>query len=201
MGPEPGPARGLCGQPRLSFAGLRSRRESSAAHHPGQRPVLFFAHRAAAQSGAAAHHHAAHQFPSNSNALQLHAARRLSGGFRFDLNYAWSKTIDEMSNPTLNEFVNDDYMPYPLNYRNNRGPASFDLRHVFSADWSWQTRRFLGGWELHGVLQAQSGTAVQSHRRFRSHRPARQYGGRFGAAAGLLRSGRTGDPGGSGALV
>ena len=97
------------------------------------------------------------QFPSVAHALQLQASRQFSRGFRCDVKYSWAKVLDEMSNPTQNEFLNDDYMPFPLNYRLNRGPASFDLRHTFAADWSWQTRRVLGGWQLHGVLQAQSG--------------------------------------------
>jgi hypothetical protein len=98
------------------------------------------------------------QFRSSSNALQLHAARRLTAGFRFQANYSFAKVIDESSNPAFNDFLNDDYMPFPLNFRENRGLASFDLRHVFTADWSWQTRRFLHGWEVHGIFQAQSGT-------------------------------------------
>lgn len=97
------------------------------------------------------------QFPSSSNALQLHASHRFTAGFRFQLNYAYGKVIDQSSNPNFHEFLNDDYMPFPLNFRANRGPASFDLRQVFAADWSWQTRRFLGGWEFHGIFQAQSG--------------------------------------------
>jgi hypothetical protein len=97
------------------------------------------------------------QFPSSANALQAQAQRRFQRGFRVEAKYAWSKVIDESSNPIINEYLNSDYMPTPLDYRLNRGPANFDIRHTFAADWSWQTRRFLGGWAIHGILQAQTG--------------------------------------------
>ncbi|MBZ5609072.1 MAG: TonB-dependent receptor [Acidobacteriia bacterium] len=98
------------------------------------------------------------QFPSWSNQLQLHAERRLTGGFRMQAKYAWGKVLDESSNSILNDYLNGDYVPNPLNFRSNRGPSNFDIRQVFAADWSWQPRGFLRGWELHGILQAQTGT-------------------------------------------
>ena len=87
------------------------------------------------------------QFPSTSNALQLHASQTLARGFSWQANYSWAKVIDESSNPNYKELLNDDYMPFPLDFANNRGRASFDLRHVISADWSWETHR-LSGWRF-----------------------------------------------------
>jgi hypothetical protein len=97
------------------------------------------------------------QFPSSANALQAQIQRRFRGGFRMEGKYAWAKIIDESSNPIINEYLNTDYMPTPLDFRLNRGLANFDLRHTFASDWSWETRRFLGGWAIHGILQAQTG--------------------------------------------
>jgi hypothetical protein len=95
-------------------------------------------------------------FPSASNALQLHASQTPVRGFSWQANYSWSKVIDESSNPNQLELLNDNYMPFPLDFRMNRGRASFDLRQVLSADGSWETRR-LGGWRFYAVLQAQTG--------------------------------------------
>lgn len=97
------------------------------------------------------------QFPSSANALQAQLQRRFRHGFRGEAKYAWSKIIDEASNPIINEYLNTDYMPDPLDFRMNRGLANFDIRHTFAADWSWETRRFLGGWAFYGILQAQTG--------------------------------------------
>ena len=98
------------------------------------------------------------QFPSWSNQLQLHAERRLTGGFRIQAKYTWGKSLDESSNSILNEYLNGDYVPNPFNFRSNRGPSNFDIRQVFAADWSWLPRGFLHGFEFHGIVQAQTGT-------------------------------------------
>jgi hypothetical protein len=97
------------------------------------------------------------RFPSTANALQLHAAQSLSHGFRWQANYTFSKVIDLSSNPNQKEQLNDDYMPFPLDFRENRGRASFDVGKVFSADASWETNRFLGRWQFDAIFQAQSG--------------------------------------------
>jgi len=65
-------------------------------------------------------------------------------------------TSNESSNPNYKELLNDDYMPFPLDFGNNRGRASFDLRQVLAADWSWETRR-LTGWQFFSIVQAQTG--------------------------------------------
>jgi hypothetical protein len=97
------------------------------------------------------------RFPSTAHALQLHAAQNLTNGFRWQASYTFSKVIDLSSNPNQKEQLNDDYMPFPLDFNANRGRSSFDVGSVFSADGSWETSRFLGRWQFHAIFQAQSG--------------------------------------------
>lgn len=84
---------------------------------------------------------------------------------RYQVKYTWAKSIDEASAALFDEFANADLVPTVWDYRANRGPSSFDLRHAASANFSWDLpqpaskgmRPLLGGWRLHGVLTFQSG--------------------------------------------
>ncbi len=106
------------------------------------------------------------QFDSSYHGLQASlispAARRL----RFQIKYAWSKSLDNCSSSIYTDFVNSSGVPTMFNYRANRGRSDFDMRHVLAANFSWALpapsggpfKLALGGWELHATLQAQSGT-------------------------------------------
>lgn len=106
------------------------------------------------------------QFDSSYHSLQASltgpAARRL----RFQLKYAWSKSLDNCSSSIYTDFVNASGVPTMFNYRANRGRSDFDMRHVLAGNFSWTlpapaagfAKSALGGWELHVTLQAQSGT-------------------------------------------
>ena len=97
------------------------------------------------------------QFNSFYHALHLSLEHRWRRGFQAQTRYTWSKAIDEDSTAMLTDFTNGDGVANVFNYRLNRGPANFDLRHVFTANFSWQAPRLLGGWEIHGLAQIQSG--------------------------------------------
>jgi hypothetical protein len=85
---------------------------------------------------------------------------------RLQAKYTWGKAIDNCSTATFNEYLTRDRMPTVYDYRQNRGLADFDLRHTFAANFSYQfssrgtglAARLLGGWEVHGMAQAQSGS-------------------------------------------
>jgi hypothetical protein len=80
---------------------------------------------------------------SNYNGLQATLRRRVAG-LEFDLNYTFSKSLDENSNAErVNEYENGSgsavaysgqvvnaWMPHQL-----YGPCDYDLRHQFNADW------------------------------------------------------------------
>ena len=106
------------------------------------------------------------EFNSFSHSLQTSASRRLAAGVRAQLNYTFAKAIDEISAAVFNDFIASDLMPV-YSYRDNHGPADFDVRHVLTVNASWQAhsrasgalRHVLNGWEMHGLLRMQSGFA------------------------------------------
>jgi hypothetical protein len=95
------------------------------------------------------------------NALQLTWNRRFSSGLHFGVVYTYSKVNDYGSNQR-------DIIPDTYYARNLWGPAEFDVRHVFIANFLYQlpffkdrarlTGKVLGGWQVSGLIQYQSGT-------------------------------------------
>lgn len=106
------------------------------------------------------------QFNSFYQGLTLSLQTRLGSKFSVRGKYTWSRSIDEASNHTFNDFVASDQVPTVWNYRANRGLSDFDQDHVFAASFSWSPWNgngsalgsILGGWELHGMAQAVAGT-------------------------------------------
>jgi hypothetical protein len=99
-------------------------------------------------------------FSSNYNSLQVSLQKRLRGGSLFNVNYTWSHALTnsgtDFSTPQDNTNINADY-----------GPAQFDRRHIFNANFVWVMPWFkeqqgfvghaLGGWELSGIVTYNSG--------------------------------------------
>ena len=107
------------------------------------------------------------QFNSFYHGLHASLTRQFNAGVRLQVKYSWSKSLDEVSTPATTDFLNSDRMPQLYNYRANRGPSDFDVRHVFALNFSWvlggatwsgAAGALLGGWELHGLSQAQTGS-------------------------------------------
>ncbi|HLA10821.1 MAG TPA: carboxypeptidase regulatory-like domain-containing protein [Pyrinomonadaceae bacterium] len=93
---------------------------------------------------------------SDYNSLQVQLRRRLSRRLQALANYTWSHAIDEVSDE-----INGNLL--------ERGNASFDVRHNFSAAVTYflpaaQTggviKRLLDDWSVHGVVHAQSGRPI-----------------------------------------
>lgn len=93
--------------------------------------------------------------------LQLQYTKRFSGGLHLQAVYTLSKVMDNGSNQR--DIIPDTY------YANNLwGPAEFDTRHVFISNFVYELPFFknktqlagklLGGWQLSGLIQYQSGT-------------------------------------------
>jgi hypothetical protein len=105
------------------------------------------------------------QFDSSYHGFQAGLQRKWQGGFRLQVKYVWSKSLDNTSNAINKDFLNSDGIPTMFNYRLNRGRSDFDLRHTFGGNFSWALPRgkgvpagkVLGGWEIHGLIQAQTG--------------------------------------------
>lgn len=100
---------------------------------------------------------------SNYHSLQSGFAHRFQHGFNANVSYTFSKALDEsdLYSSQVDAFVN----PRERNY----GPAGFDRRHVFSANYYWtlpKVSRAIGfrpvhwiadNWEISGVVRMSSG--------------------------------------------
>jgi hypothetical protein len=95
------------------------------------------------------------------NGLQLNWNKRLSKGVGFGVSYTLSKTYDDGSNQR-------DIIPNSYNAHNLWGPAEYDSRHVLVINYIWDlpffrdhsrlSGKILGGWQLSGISQFQTGS-------------------------------------------
>lgn len=101
------------------------------------------------------------QFNSNYNSLQVMGQRRFSGASQINVAYTWSKNL------TDNISDRSDAPENSYNIRLDRGRATLDRTHVFTANYIYDlpffTKRhdlvgnILGGWEISGLVTLQSG--------------------------------------------
>src|SRR5262245_37000882 len=93
---------------------------------------------------------------SSYNALWVTATKRFAHGLQFNASYTWSKSLDYNSFNTQGVVVQNSY-----DLRGDRGLSDFDARRriVVSAIYELPFRggRFVEGWELAAIVQAQSG--------------------------------------------
>jgi hypothetical protein len=95
------------------------------------------------------------------NSFQLSWNRRYSHGVQFGVSYTLSKSSDDGSNQR-------DIIPDTYDAHNLWGPSEFDARHALIVNFLYdlpflrnQTNlagRLLGGWQISGIFQAQTGT-------------------------------------------
>jgi hypothetical protein len=106
--------------------------------------------------------------------LQSKIEKRFSGGLYFLGSYTWSKSIDNQSNGTDTAIASGQYPQDQLNPGLDRGLSSFDRPQVFVGSAVWEipfgrgpaersrarelVNSVLGGWQLSGILTAESGT-------------------------------------------
>jgi hypothetical protein len=100
------------------------------------------------------------EFTSNYNALQVSLQKRFGLGSLVNLNYTYSHALtDAQSDFTTPMITSDPGLDY--------GPAEFDRRHIFNANWVYFLPFFqkqegfvghvLGGWEFSGIISAYTG--------------------------------------------
>ncbi|HEV3331219.1 MAG TPA: carboxypeptidase regulatory-like domain-containing protein [Bryobacteraceae bacterium] len=115
---------------------------------------------------------------SNYNSLQLTAQKRFSSGFTVLANYTWSKSLDDVpfaTSPTTvgvaaaggSSFVSPIPWYLPGRHQFDYGPSEFDHQHRLTTSFVWQlpalahssrpVRYIVGGWQLSGLLSAQTG--------------------------------------------
>lgn len=125
------------------------------------RPISGFARIAEFQSSA----------NSVYNGLTVQVNKRISHNYQFLASYTFGKVIDDNPDATsVVPFSGDDakMVEDPLNLRGDRGPGVNDQRHRFvlsgildldsyAHSFSNGWRYLVGGWELSGILTAQTG--------------------------------------------
>ncbi len=110
---------------------------------------------------------------SNYHSLQASMRKAMSHGLQFTANYTWSHSIDggstwhsgatSVNGPAGGEgFTTDQTLPGL-----DRGNSVYDIRHRFVMNYIWEMpfaknaggakEAILGGWQLNGVVTAQSG--------------------------------------------
>jgi hypothetical protein len=112
---------------------------------------------------------------ANYNALQLYATKR-KGDITAAVSYTWSKALGQVSGINANpepecafscQLPGGQTIPWGQFYY---GPLTFDIRHIFVANYSYAFPFFrnqhglanaaLGGWEISGITRMQSGTPL-----------------------------------------
>jgi hypothetical protein len=118
---------------------------------------------------------AAQDINSGYNSLQFTVQKRLSQGFSILGNYTWAKSIDDLpANQGITGVAAGSNSPVPWNFSGrhqyDRGPSEFDHTHRFVVSYVWDlprlsqsnafVRGIAGGWQLTGILTAQSGGPI-----------------------------------------
>ena len=98
---------------------------------------------------------------SRYNALQATWNRRFTHGLMFGASYTFSKSMDDGSNQR-------DVVPNTYETKSLWGPSEFDVRHIMILNYLYQLPFFqgqsgfmgkaLGGWQISGIAQFQTGT-------------------------------------------
>ena len=104
---------------------------------------------------------------SGYNGLQLTAAKRVGHGLQGQVNYTFSRCMDEVSNGGILQFSAGGILaPLPGELARNYGPCDYDIRHNLSAEYSYQfpskvqsrwLAHALNGWQVSGTVVWHSG--------------------------------------------
>ncbi len=97
---------------------------------------------------------------STYDALQLSLNKRFSRGYTILANYTYGKSLDLASIDALAAYQNT------LNIRAEHAPSDYDVRQRFVTSFLWEIpapkqgmpKMVLGGWQVNGVVSAQTGT-------------------------------------------
>jgi len=113
-----------------------------------------------------------YQYPNGNsyhNDLALGLQKRLNNGFVMQVAYTLAKTVDDGSGVTSSgdNFVQGQRGDYAWDMKLKRGLSSFDVRHSFTTNFSYQIPAFKGvngwrgvvvkGWQVNGIVTVSSG--------------------------------------------
>ncbi|MES1258919.1 MAG: hypothetical protein ABUS51_10830, partial [Acidobacteriota bacterium] len=103
---------------------------------------------------------------SHYSGLQTTLEKRMGHGFMVQANYTWSHCIDTVSNGGFLSFAAGGILsPVPGNLARDRGPCDYDVRHNFTASYTYELPvrlrnplgRVLNGWQVSGSVFRHSG--------------------------------------------
>jgi len=100
---------------------------------------------------------------STYNSLQAQLQKRFSKGYQVQLAYTLSKTMDNTQAQLSVDSVNTSvYAQNPYNPDADWSAAAFDIRHVFSANMTWEVpavghTSLLSGWQINSIVSLRSG--------------------------------------------
>ena len=100
---------------------------------------------------------------STYHALQSSLMKRFRDGYQVQLSYTLSKAMDNADGQLGTDAVTSSVYPQnPYDLEGEWAVASFDARHVFSANATWELPAFrnhavLGGWQLNGIVSLHTG--------------------------------------------
>lgn len=97
--------------------------------------------------------------------------RRLTNGFAMTAAYTFSKAIDNATNELFSSTVNPRRAQDGFDLSEERSLSAIDVPHRFAASFNYDipffnrndsklVRRLLGGWQVNGVFQTQSGQLI-----------------------------------------
>ncbi|MFY9557417.1 MAG: carboxypeptidase-like regulatory domain-containing protein [Blastocatellia bacterium] len=100
------------------------------------------------------------------HSLQLEGRKRFTRGYSFTASYTWSHALDDVSD--VFPIAGAPILPQDsFNLRLERANANYDLRHRFALSFIWDLpfyrnsagagSRWLGGWQLASIIQANTG--------------------------------------------
>jgi hypothetical protein len=101
-------------------------------------------------------------FRSNYNGLQLMLRKTYSQGLTFNASYAFSKTLDTLSDAFNPRGGSGFRVADTMNVNYDYGPSDYDMRHRFISAISYdlpifKENRIAGGWTVNTIISLQSG--------------------------------------------
>jgi hypothetical protein len=123
------------------------------------------------------------QFDTNStyHSMQLRVTKRFTSGVQFQTSYTWSNAIDEaIGQEGFSGGGWDAFSMDPFDRSRDKGPSSWDLRHNFVANFTYDlpfgtnqtgaAGKILGGWQTSGILNLNTGNPSVVSIRFNNSR-------------------------------
>jgi Carboxypeptidase regulatory-like domain len=99
---------------------------------------------------------------SNYSAWQTTLRKRFTNGLQFNVNYTFSKAMDDLSDAFTGKGNLAGFPTDQLDPRLDYGPADYNVKHRVVASFVYdlpfaKSSRWLGGWNVSGIVSVQSG--------------------------------------------